>query len=152
MLSKWPIRNKLLLGIGLFDLFWLAHVTGSADLVSLLPAAYFVFGVSVGVNNAAHFTYLPELSEAERRPVTIAVFTAALGLLSGLGPMLWGLVLRADSEAPGVDATSFAILFGLGTLVCVLLIRLFSDLPDARHARQGDSQSREVRPRASPGH
>ena len=117
---------------GAVDLFWLALLNGADALIPWLAVAYFVFGMGVGMTNVAHFTYLPELSPEEERPITIAIFTSALGLLSGVAPMLWGLALKKSGETPAIDVDHFVAFFAIGIALSVILIGLYARLPDLR--------------------
>jgi len=130
-----PIRRFFQLAsslVALVNLYWWSLVSGEEALLRFLPAAYFLSGVAVGTQNAAHFTFLPELSEEVRRPVAIAVFTAVLGLLAGLAPIAWGLLLKQSGPAPGIVVSRFALFFALGIAVNALLVALFVRLPDHR--------------------
>lgn len=134
-IDRAPLRRFFMLatlGTGVVELFWLLYVSGSDALAAWLPAAYLVFGLGIGVQNTAHYTYLPELSEERRRPVSIAVFTATLGVLSGLAPMLWGLGLRGAGPEPSLHVARFALFFGLGLAANALLLVLFARLRDPR--------------------
>lgn len=112
--------------------YWLFIVTGQPEWVVGVGVSYFVVGVALGVSNTAHMTFLPELSPAASRPVSIAVFLGASGALQGTGPMLWGLALRTGDGAPGVDTTNFTIFFGLGIVLTMVVYRLLQSLPDTR--------------------
>ncbi len=118
--------------MGAVELYWLAYVSGVTALEAALPLAYLVFGTSFGVNNATHFTYLPELGPEDERPVVIAVFTAMLGLLAGIAPMLWGLFLRQGGPEPGVHVEHFAIYCAVGAALSLVLVPLFGRLDDLR--------------------
>lgn len=120
--------------------YWLGIVRGEVGWLVAVPVSYFVVGVALGVSNSAHVTFLPELSPAAKRPVSIAVFGALSGTLQGLGPIFWGLALRTGPLTPGVDATSFAIFFALGILLCGVSFWLLASLPDTR-AGMGGAQT-----------
>jgi hypothetical protein len=122
------------LGFAGFDAFWLAYVAGASALQAWLPAAYFAFGAASGVHNAAHSTYLPDLTSVERRPVALAVFTAVFGMLAGLAPMAWGLALREGGAAPGVHEGRFAFFFALGIASQVLLFVRFGGIRQGARA------------------
>jgi Na+/melibiose symporter-like transporter len=112
--------------------YWLAFLLGAEALAAALPVAYLVFGVSTALGNTAHFTYLPSLSSDEERPVAIAVFTALFGLLSGLAPILWGLVLEESGPAQRMDVAAFAAYFAVGIALAAALWVLFARLTDPR--------------------
>lgn len=134
-LDRVAIRRFLQLGTAVTALlygYWLGVVTGHGDWLAFVLLSYFVVGLGVGVNNAAHITFLPELSPTEKRPIGVAVFGAVSGVLQGLGPILWGLVLRTRGEAPGVDERGFMLFFALGIALCTLHLWLLRTLPDTR--------------------
>ncbi len=113
-------------------LLWLGILSGDGRFAVVLWFTYLLFGVAVGLSQAAHFTFLPELSEPDMRPVTIAIFGAVTGLLSGLAPMLWGLGLRSSGATPGIDLEIFAIFFAATIVMSAAGIALLNLLPDTR--------------------
>ncbi len=134
-----PIRRFFQLASALVvvvNVYWWLLVSGAETLIPFLPAVYFLGGVHIGTQNAAHFTFLPALSEESRRHVTIAVFTAVLGLLAGLAPIFWGLLLKQSGPAPGIVVSRFVLFFALGIVVNALLVALFGRLPDHRAQEQ----------------
>lgn len=144
IIGTWSIRRSIdrihvrrffqasVLLVGTVELYWLAYVSGFAALERALPLAYLLFGTAFGVNNATHFTYLPELGAEDERPVVIAVFTATLGLLAGIAPVLWGLFLKESGAEPGVHVVRFAVYFAVGIALSLLLVPLFGRLDDMR--------------------
>ena len=84
------------------------------------------------MSQAAHFTYLPELAGADQRPVSIAIFGAVAGMLSGLAPVLWGFALRGGGDAPGIDAEVFSAFFCTVIALSSLAIWRLESLPDSR--------------------
>jgi MFS family permease len=154
IVGTWGIRRSIdrihvrrffqaaVLLIAAVDLFWLAYVSGVAALEAALPLAYLLFGMAFGLNNATHFTYLPELGGEDERPVVIAVFTATMGLLAGLAPILWGLYLKESGPEPGMDVARFAVYFAVGTALSLLLVPLFGRLHDPRSHAVGPRNAR----------
>lgn len=118
--------------LALVHLFWLAVLSGGDALAPWLIVSYFLFGLGVGMTNIAHFTYLPELAEDGQRPITLAIFTATLGLFSGLTPMLWGALLKAPGPTQSIDAESFRVFFLVALGVSALLLGLYARLPELR--------------------
>src|SRR4029453_10019011 len=117
-LDRQPLRRFFRIAAVCFcgvELFWLALLSSDAPLANWLPLPYFLLGIGAGTLNTAHFTLLPELSEVERRPISIAVFTATLGLFAGLAPILWGLLLNEPGPAPGLRLGPFAPFFAWGS-------------------------------------
>ncbi len=124
------------LGIVLVNGFWLALVTDVGALERVLALSFFAFGAAQGMSLATHFTYLPELSEQNERPVAVSVFTAVHGLLAGMAPTLWGLALRPPGLDRGIDVPDFALYFACGIGIHCALVVLYSWLPDRRPAIQ----------------
>ncbi len=134
-LDRVAIRRFLQIGSFVFALlfaYWLGIVSGESDWLAAVLPSFFVVGLALGVNGAAHTTFLPELAAPARRPIAVAVFGAVAGVLQGVGPILWGAVLRTGGGAPGVDETRFALFFGLGIVLCGLHIFLLRGLPETR--------------------
>jgi hypothetical protein len=134
-LDRIPIRRFFQLASGVVIgvcLVWLGILSGDTRGTSVLWLAYALFGVAIGLSQAAHFTYLPELAVPEKRPVTLAIFGAVVGVLSGLAPTLWGLALRSGSGTPGIDQPTFALFFATSIVMCVVGIGLLRSLPDVR--------------------
>jgi hypothetical protein len=123
------VASVVVIGVALL---WLGILSGDDQFATVLWVAYLLFGASVGLSQAAHFTYLPELSEPDRRPITIAIFSAVAGLLSGLAPMFWGLGLRSEGAAPGINLQVFAMFFAATIAMAVCGIALLNALPDTR--------------------
>lgn len=107
--------------------FWFSLVTG-AGLTAWLALAFFVHGLSVGISNVAHFTYMASLGDEDERPMVVAVFTAAHGLFAGLAPMLWGLLLRESGGGSRIDVEAFAAFFVVALLLDAVLIPLYGRL------------------------
>lgn len=112
--------------------YWLGIVSGHTEWLTFVPLAFAIAGIAMGISNAAHFTFVPEIAPAEKRPVALAIFGAAAGSFQGLSPVLWGLVLRAPNDAPGVDPTAFAAFFVTGIALCAVSLWLLAALPDVR--------------------
>lgn len=145
-IRKWidqvPLRRFFQLAgllIGAVDAFWLVFIhrnpgAGGEDPIAMagLALAFLVFGAGSGIISATHATYLPELTPVHQRHIGVAVFTAVHGLLAGLAPTLWGLLLRKSGDTPGIDTASFAIYFATGLAVAALVVVLFARLPETR--------------------
>lgn len=112
--------------------YWLGVVTLAPGWLHVVLPAFFVVGLVAGLNGAAHVTFLPELAPVDKRPIAIAIFGAVSGVLQGVGPMIWGLLLRHPGGGPGVDAPRFAVFFVLGIALCGVSLVLLRSLPDAR--------------------
>jgi MFS family permease len=132
------------LGLIAVEFFWLAYVAGAEGLEAGLPLAYFVLGIALAIHNTANATYLPELAPEERRPVALAVFTATLGMLSGLGPVVWGFVLKRSDSLPGMRVDRFLTFFVLGIIFQVLLFILQGRIRDRRGSDQAGDPPRST--------
>ncbi len=120
---------------------WLGILSDGGQHKSILWMTYILFGMAVGLSQAAHFTYLPELSGPDKRPITIAIFGAVAGWVSGLAPMLWGLGLRSEGEAPGIDIAIFALFFFAAIAMSAIGIVLLNALPDTHVRRMTSIES-----------
>lgn len=135
LLDRYPLRRFFQVSSGLVSLvmvFWLALLNGADGLLPWLGVSYFTFGMGIGMLNVTHFTYLPELAEESERPITMAIFTAAHGIFSGVAPMLWGLLLRESGPTASLNVERFVLFFAVGLGMSVLLLFLFTRLPDRR--------------------
>ena len=135
LIDRFPIRWFFQTASGfaiVVCLLWLTALESGSASMPLFVGAYVIFGVGVGMSQAAHFTYLPELAPAETRPVTVATFGAVSGMLSGLAPILWGIALRTGGSAPGVHLDRFAVFFWIGIALSTVGIALLHRLPDRR--------------------
>jgi MFS family permease len=135
VIDRVPLRRLFRLAALVFvgvQGFWLSHLAQGASLTRWMPLAYLGLGYAAGVSNAAHFTMLPELSEAERRSVSVSVFTATLGVMTGLAPIVWGALLKSGGPHPGLHLDRFAAFFAIGVLSNLLLLALYRFLPDRR--------------------
>jgi MFS family permease len=127
--------------------YWVFILTTNSLWLAPVAFSYLVIGTALGISNTAHYTFVPELSSEENRPVTMAIFGAVAGLLQGLGPVLWGLALRTGDAVPGVHEGRFLFFFLLGIGLTGLSIWLLASLPEVRrHA--GLLAGRRERPSA----
>jgi MFS family permease len=94
-------------------LFWLGVVGGLDGLMNWLPVGFFLFGLSMSFLTAAHLQYLPKVCPENERALTISVHSAVVGLMGGIAPILWGLVLRHSGDLPGMHPERFALFIGL---------------------------------------
>ena len=142
-IDRLPIGRFFQLSSLLFaavDLFWLGLVSDAPafdalagdSLLLALAACYFTFGAAVGISNSTHFTYLPELSGEEKRPIAVAVFTSVHGMVAGLAPIAWGLLLKQGDGGLGINLSAFLVYLGAGLALSLVLIALFARLPDTR--------------------
>jgi hypothetical protein len=134
-IDRVPLRNLFqlaMIGYVGVALFWLAEIAGAGALRSWIPIAYFALGVAGGVMNSTHYTLLPDLSAPEERPIAMAVFTSTLGIVAGLAPIAWGLVLKEPGPEPGLHVDRFAAFFAFAAAAHALLFALYRRLPERR--------------------
>ena len=162
MLGGWAIRRLIdrvalrrffrvaqVIQIGVYA-YWLAILLVADGLLAALPLAFLLFGAAAVISNAAHLTFLPSLANEDERPVVVAVFTAVFGVLAGLSPVVWGLVLKQGGATPHMDADAFALYFAVGIALALLLIPLYGRLPELRElAGPREPVSSGSRPRSN---
>jgi hypothetical protein len=141
LIDRLPISRFFQLASGLYAavyLFWFALVSdalpisGGELLRVALAGSYFVFGAAIAISNSTHFTYLPELSSEEARPIAVALFTAAQGLMAGLAAISWGWLLKDAGGDLGMNLAGFLMYLGVGLGLAALLIALYARLPETR--------------------
>ncbi len=84
-----------------------AHLAGGGLLAQAYPFVYVSLGVINNVGMLGFFNYLMEIAPGERRPTYIGLSNTILGVLT-LAPIVGGWLL---------EATSYAVLFGLTTVL-----------------------------------
>ncbi len=134
LLDRLPIRRFFQAGslvIIAVCLVWLELLVGDGQWQNILWLAYLLVGLAVGLSQAAHFTYLPELAPPDKRPVTIAIFGAVSGMLAGLAPVLLGFLLRTQDGA-GIRLDRFVAFFCVAIGMSLLGIFKLQALPDTR--------------------
>jgi len=137
-----PFFRLGLLGQMLLMGYWVGHVHGGALTVTLVPAGYFLFGASVAWWNAAHLKYLPRVCPEEDRALALAIHGSVVGVLGGLAPILWGLVLKETGAEAGMHLDRFSGYLGVTVIVQALLLLSVARLT---------SEGRELAPVASFG-
>jgi MFS family permease len=113
-------RGSLVVSIVIM-LYWLLMVAGWTQLKPLLPLSYFAFGINVCFWTSAHLKYLPNVCAEEDRALSISVHGAVVGVLGGLAPMLWGVLLKPASGEAGMNLTAFILYFASTALIQVVL-------------------------------
>jgi hypothetical protein len=64
----------------------------------------------------------------------MSVFTSLLGVVAGLAPIAWGLVLKQPGPEPGLQLARFAAFFLVCAAANALLVLLYRRLPERRTA------------------
>ncbi len=118
----------------LVGMFWWSYLEGLMSGLGVIYGAYFVLGLAAASWTIANLNYLPQVVEEENRALMVAVMGAVTACFGGLSPILWGLVLKADSAlGAGIDVEMFQLffLFVIGSVVVLssLMARLAEDTP-----------------------
>jgi MFS family permease len=115
------------LGLGgqmVLMVFWFGHLESVPVALALVPMAYLLFGMAIAWWNAAHLKYLPRVCPEENRALAISIHTSVVGILGGLSPILWGLVLRHADGEPGMHLDRFEAYLALSFLIHGMLLFL----------------------------
>lgn len=119
--DKLGARPFLLSALGTYVVlgaYWLVFLRtgwgGSAGLV----AAYFLFGAANACWMVGNLNYLPKITTAENRTITVTLQGALASLAGGVSVTAWGFVLRSSPEAvaagaPATDPVAFQVMFGV---------------------------------------
>ena len=108
--------------------FWLALLVFRFDASGYLPFVFLAIGLGYTLWAATYPSHLPSIVPEDNRPLVLAIYSASTAFCSGLGSVLWGLVLKTSGETPGMDLGWFLVFFGFvfGSMgVLVLLLRRF---------------------------
>jgi MFS family permease len=109
--------------------FWVLFVAGyTASGVGL---ALSVFGYGFATTNwaVANLKHLPQACPEGDRALPISVHGSVVGVLGGLSPLLWGLFVKQQDGAPGVDAENFILYFLVSLTVHLGLLLYVRHLP-----------------------
>lgn len=137
-----PFFRMGLLGQILLMGFWIAHVFNLPFTHPLVPVAYFGFGASIAWWMASHLKYLPRVCPQEDRALALSIHGSIVGVIGGLAPILWGLVLKQSNGESGMLLDRFTLYLSLSAIV---LTSLFLFVPRLT------SEGRELAPAPSFG-
>jgi len=98
-------------------LYWFALVGAGGWLLLLLPISYFLFGAAMAHWNAANLKYLPRVCPEAQRALAVSIHSSVVGVLGGVAPILWGLLLMRNDGAAGMQENRFMICLGLAAVV-----------------------------------
>lgn len=116
-------RAAFLLG-ACVSTYWFLFVSGVfPGLDRLLPAAYFVFGLSASLLVTAHLKYIPRVCDEARQALHVSVHGAFIGIIGGFAPMFWGFFVKLPDAQPGVRGDHFVIFFAF--LITAQLVLFF---------------------------
>ena len=115
--------------------FWWSYLEGLLSGLAVIYAAYFVLGLAAASWTIANLNYLAQVVEENNRALMIAVMGAVTACSGGLSPILWGLVLKSESE-PGaaIDVNVFQIFFLFVIAAVVVLSSLLAKLAEDKDA------------------
>lgn len=101
---------------------WWSFLHWEAAWVLPLLLVYFTLGMAAAAWMSANLNYLPRLTSERDRPVRISVHGAITAFIGGLSPIVWGLFLRTEGPAPGMNTGVFEFFFLLVILSNLLLL------------------------------
>lgn len=90
---------------------WLACLERPEAAPVLMPVLYFLLGIGSGTFTAANVSYLPKLLAVSDRALPVSLHGALTAFLGGMSPVLWGMFLQGEGDAPSVDLEAFRIFF-----------------------------------------
>lgn len=113
-------------GLAAVLVYWCAYLRYGFGGFPGMCLAYALFGFAAVCWLVASAEYLPRVIPDEERPLMIPLYSAATYLIGGLGPVLWGPLLKGGS---GISTFSFGVFFlselaTTGVLAILLLRRL----------------------------
>ncbi len=130
-------RPFLLSALGAYvvlGFYWLGYVRvnwgGSLGLV----AAYFLFGAANACWMVGNLNYLPKITTAENRTITVTLQGALASMAGGISVTAWGFILRSvpdDMQAgvPATDPIALQAMFGVVVAGSACLSWWLSRLP-----------------------
>ena len=105
--------------------YWFFLVSGLyPPLQTALPLAYFLFGIAASQWIASHLKYIPRVCDVQKHALHISIHAAAIGIIGGLAPILWGYAVKVPGPRPGVQVDTFAWYF-IALLAGHLLLLLY---------------------------
>ncbi len=128
--------GSLALYAGLAVFWLLALRAGGAGSVAL-HVVHFLLGIAASAWFNATMKFLPQVVDPERRALGYSVHGAVTAVMSGLAPVLWGLVLKGDPGRPSMDIAAFQAFFVVALVGTVGLALLARRLPEASPEREG---------------
>lgn len=117
-----PVFRLSLILSAIISAYWFFLVTGLyPQLKHGLIVAYFLFGISASQWITSHLKYMPRVCDEQKRALHISVHAAAVGVIGGLAPIIWGYMVKVPGLQPGIQLDVFAIYF-LALLVAQLVL------------------------------
>ena len=120
----------LYVGVGVF---WWGYLEGRLGGLTVIYAAYFVLGLAAACWTIANLNYVAQVVEEENRALMVAVFGAVTACSGGLSPILWGIVLKSESEGGAtIDVNIFQLFFLFVIAGVVVLSSLLAKLSEGK--------------------
>ncbi|GAB5558704.1 MAG: hypothetical protein SynsKO_03510 [Synoicihabitans sp.] len=115
--------------------FWWSYLEGLLSGLTVIYAAYFTLGLAAACWTIANLNYLPQVVEEDSRALMVAVLGAVTACSGGLSPVLWGIVLKSESESgAAIDLPMFQLFFLLVVAGVVVLSSLLARLSEDKAA------------------
>ena len=111
--------------------FWWFYLQQASGTTWALFVAYFVLGVAAACWTIAHLNYLAQVVDESRRALMVAVLGSVTACCGGLSPILWGLVLKDETErGAAINADVFQLFFLFVIASVVVLSSLLAKLKE----------------------
>lgn len=113
-------------------IFWLIYLQGAGRSLVGVYAAYFVVGGGAACWAIANLNYLATVTEGPQRTLMVAIQGAVTACLGGIAPILWGLVMKQETEggAAALDVGMFQWFFVTVLVSSVALSSLLAKMPE----------------------
>ena len=111
--------------------FWWSYLQGLLEGLVVIYVAYFVLGLAAACWTIANLNYVAKVVEEENRALMVAVFGAVTACSGGLSPILWGIILKSESEGRAtIDVSIFQLFFIFVIAGVVVLSSLLARLAE----------------------
>ena len=128
-----PVFRLSLILSAVISTYWFFLVSGIfPQLEQGLIIIYFFFGISASQWISAHLKYMPRVCDDEKRALHISVHAAAVGIIGGLAPIIWGFMVKVPGLQLGVKLDVFALYF-LALLVSQLILFFYVPRLSSKH-------------------
>ncbi len=122
----------LYVGVGVF---WWSYLEGILGGLAVIYVAYFVLGLAAACWTISNLNYLAQVVEEESCALMVAVLGAVTACSGGISPILWGIVLKSETETgAAINVSIFQIFFLLVIAGVVVLSSLLAKLSEDRGA------------------
>jgi MFS family permease len=144
MVAAWVIRRRIdatgarpffTLALGIYTaigvFWWLYLETGFGGILGI-TLAYFLLGLGAATWGLASLTYLPQIITAEERTLVVSVHGAVTACIGGLSPVVWGLFLKGEGSASGINTDVFQWFFVSVVVGSIAISYLLGRLPEEK--------------------